>query len=176
MKNSAKIGLTSALFSNLGAGTLIKAVHATQTQNLVEAVKPASIHAIAPNNPLAQVAEAPEGDGDGETNDDAKEKQESARLQSLSKITPEQAQQSAEKAVGGKASRIKLENEDGDLIYSVLIGENDVKVDAGNAQVLYIENTKNHLSKVNEKSRPHSSIRLSEGAGGDGDGETNDDG
>ena len=176
MKNSAKIGLIVALFSILGAGTLIKAVHATQIPNLVESVKSASIKAIAQNHTLAQVAEAPEGDGDDETNDDAKEKQESAHLQSLSKITPEQAQQSAEKAVGGKASRIKLENEDGDLIYSVLIGENDVKVDAGNAQVLYIENTKNHLSEVNEKSRPHSSIRLSEGAGGDGDGETNDDG
>jgi hypothetical protein len=39
MKNSAKIGLIVALFSILGAGTFIKAVHATQIPNLVESVK-----------------------------------------------------------------------------------------------------------------------------------------
>lgn len=47
MKNSAKIGLIIALFSILGAGTFIKAVHATQTQPLVESVKSASVTAIA---------------------------------------------------------------------------------------------------------------------------------
>jgi hypothetical protein len=70
MKNSAKIGLTIALFSILGAGTLIKAVHATQIPNLVESVKSASIKAIAPNHQQDQEKEDADDDNDGETNDD----------------------------------------------------------------------------------------------------------
>ncbi len=70
MKNSAKIGLTIALFGILGAGTLIKAVHATQIPNLGESVKPASIKAIAPNHQQDQETE--DSDDDGETNDDGK--------------------------------------------------------------------------------------------------------
>lgn len=70
MKNSAKIGLIIALFSILGAGTFIKAVHATQSQHLVEAVKPATITAIAPNHQHEQETEDSDDDNDGETNDD----------------------------------------------------------------------------------------------------------
>jgi Na+-translocating ferredoxin:NAD+ oxidoreductase RnfG subunit len=67
MKNSAKIGLIVALFSILGAGTLIKAVHATQIPNLVESVKSASIKAIAPSH---QEKEDSDDDDDDETDDD----------------------------------------------------------------------------------------------------------
>jgi uncharacterized membrane protein YkoI len=165
MKNSTKITLAVALLGTLGVGSLVKVVNPTQAKTPVTT--------ISQHDKTDQVAEALGGDGDGETNDDVKEQQESARLQSLAKITPQQAQQAAEKAVGGQATRVQLENEDGNLVYSVLIGEKDVKVDAGNAKILYTENPG---SEVNEKNRPHSSIRLSEGAGGDGDGETNDDG
>lgn len=43
---------------------------------------------------------AQKSDGDGETNDDQQEQQEQAKLQSLAKITPEQAQQAAELMLG----------------------------------------------------------------------------
>jgi Na+-translocating ferredoxin:NAD+ oxidoreductase RnfG subunit len=66
MKNSAKIGLIIALFSILGAGTLIKAVHANQIPNLVESVKSASIKAIAPSHQETEDSD----DDDEETDDD----------------------------------------------------------------------------------------------------------
>jgi uncharacterized membrane protein YkoI len=165
MKNSTKITLSIALVSILGVGGLVRAVNANQAKTPVAT--------ISQHHKIAQVSEVSGGDGDGETNDDVQEQQESAQLQSLAKITPQQAQQAAEKAVGGKATHVQLENDDGNLVYSVIIGQKEVKVDAGNAKVLYTESPH---SEVNEKTRPHSSIRLSEGAEGDGDGETNDDG
>ena len=69
MKNSAKIGLIVALFSILGAGTLIKAVHANQIPNLVESVKSASIKAIAPSHQEKEDSDD-DYDDDGETDDD----------------------------------------------------------------------------------------------------------
>ncbi|MBW4622330.1 MAG: PepSY domain-containing protein [Cyanosarcina radialis HA8281-LM2] len=114
-------------------------------------------------------------DRDRETNDDAEERQESAKLRTLAKITPQQAQQAAEAAKGGRASSVKLENEDGNLVYAVVIGEQEVKVDAGNGRVLYTE-ALNGDDEKNEASRPRSSIQVAEPSGGDGDGETNDDG
>jgi Peptidase propeptide and YPEB domain len=113
--------------------------------------------------------------GDQEMNDRAKEQQEAQKLQSLAKITPQQAQQAAEAAQGGQASSVKLENEDGNLVYAVAIGQKEVKVDAGNGRVLYTE-VRNQEDKKTEASRPHSSIQVTEAPGGDGDGEINDDG
>ncbi len=114
------------------------------------------------------IAEA--SDGDGEANDDVQDKQEAAKLQTLAKITPQQAQQSAEANQGGKASNVKLENEDGNVVYAVAIGQKEVKVDAGNGRVLYTDSANSEGSKVK---RPSSSIRVAEAS--DGDGETNDD-
>ncbi|MGH2414848.1 MAG: PepSY domain-containing protein, partial [Microcystaceae cyanobacterium] len=144
------------------------------------------VHAAQPQKPVVimpehhsgnQIAQA--SNGDKETNDDAQEQtedqQESAKLQALAKITPQQAQQSAESAQGGQASSVKLENEDGNLVYAVVIGHKEVKVDAGNGRVLYTE-ARNHEDKKTEASHPRSSIQVTEAPGGDGDGETNDDG
>lgn len=118
MKNSSKIILGITLLSTLGIGSLARAVMTTQVES------PVAI--ISSQQKPYQVAEAAGGDGDGETNDDAQEQQESANLQSLAKISPQQAQQTAEKAIGGQASRVNLENEDGNLVYSVIIGEKDM--------------------------------------------------
>jgi hypothetical protein len=120
--------------------------------------------------PFQSVKLAEVSDGDGETNDDAQDKHESAKLQSLAKITAPQAQRAAEASSGSRASRVKLENEDGNLLYAVTIGQKEVKVDAGNGQVLYTEAIN---SKDNQTKHPNSSIRVADQ--GDGDGETNDD-
>jgi uncharacterized membrane protein YkoI len=68
---------------------------------------------------------------------------ESERLQSLARITPEQAQAAALAQVPGTVKKVELENEDGNVVYGVEIktakGESDVKVDAGDGRVLHVE-------------------------------------
>ena len=123
---------------------------------------------------VVQAAEPATGDGDGETTDDAKEKQESTKLQSLAKITAQQAQQAAEASKGGQAISVKLENENGNVVYSVAIGGSEVTVDAGNGRVLSTNNSQNGKER-SEQNQPKSSIQAATDVG-DGDGETNDDG
>lgn len=187
MKTSAKIVLaTVALLSTLGLGGLMKTVNAQQSQSAV-AIMPQhrSSNVVAQasdgDGEANDATEAPEtnklsqstdqndsnresqqtetSDGDGETNDDVEEQQEAAKLQPLAKITAQQAQQAAQTSVGGQASKVELENEDGNLVYAVKIGQQEVKVDAGNGQVLYSEN-ENQEDEKNEASRPKSSIQV----------------
>lgn len=89
-----------------------------------------------------------------------KEQQEASQLQSLAKITPQQAQQAALTAQGGIASRVTLDNENGNLVYKVIIGQKEVAVDAGNAKVLYIENVNQPDNAATEANRPKSSIQV----------------
>jgi uncharacterized membrane protein YkoI len=77
---------------------------------------------------------APEGQGD--------EAAESSQLESLAKIDQATAEQAALKAVPGTVKNTELENENGFVVYGVEINGNDgqthdVKVDAGNAEVLH---------------------------------------
>ncbi|MBH8576800.1 PepSY domain-containing protein [Nostocaceae cyanobacterium CENA369] len=162
MKTSTQIILAVAFVVTLGFAGLSRVVSAKQPQSFL---------VIAPQHHSAtQFAEA--SDGDGETNDDAQEQQEATKLQPLAKITAQQAQQVAEISVRGKAKSVKLENEDGNLVYAIEIGQQNVKVDAGNGKVLYIENA-NQQDEKNEATHPKSSIQLKET--NDGDRETNDD-
>jgi len=67
-----------------------------------------------------------------------------SNLSQLAKITPDQANLSALKAVGGgNVTSTYLECENGYLVYSVTVSKNntlyEVKVDAGNGNVLFIE-------------------------------------
>ncbi|MEG3940789.1 MULTISPECIES: PepSY domain-containing protein [unclassified Microcoleus] len=161
MKTSTKIALAAALVGTLAVSGLVRTVYASPAKSEVAAMPPNS------SNPKAEAS-----DGDGETNDDAKEKEESSRLQSLAKITPQQAKAAAEAAKGGTASRVKLENEDGNVVYSVAIGQQEINVDAGNGKILQTQSLK---AEGKESVSPRSSVQISEAAGGDGDGETNDD-
>jgi uncharacterized membrane protein YkoI len=115
-------------------------------------------------------------DGDSETNDDAQDAAELARLQMLATITPQQAQQTAEQQMGKTADSVEIENDGGSLVYAVSFGQQDVKIDAGNGQVLYTDNQNDEDNAQQEASHPKSSIQLSGTDAGDGDGETNDDG
>lgn len=87
------------------------------------------------------------------------DQQETERLQSLAKITLEEAKQVAESAVGGTADSIELETEDGSLVYEVEIGQTEVYVDAGNGTVLYTENEDDE-DEISEASRPQGSIQV----------------
>jgi hypothetical protein len=134
------------------------------------------VSAAPSGNPATIQAQtqAPEKEADDrETNDDAKEKQEAKQLQALAKITPQQAEKAAIAFQPGKLGSIELESDDGSLVYAVAIGKKEVKVDAGNGKVLYVEED----SKVekDDASRPRSSIQVAEPKDGDSDGETKDD-
>jgi uncharacterized membrane protein YkoI len=169
MTTSTKLIGVSALLGTLGLASVLSFAHASQSKMSV---------AIMPEHRNSrQISQ----NGDRETNDDAQETAEdqkaSVKLQSLAKITPQQAQKVAEAAQGGKAQNVTLENEDGNLVYAVMIAKKEVKVDAGNGHILYIE-AMNHENKKTDVSHPKSSTQItkSQGGDGDGDGEMNDDG
>ncbi|WP_034629881.1 PepSY domain-containing protein [Desulfotruncus alcoholivorax] len=75
-----------------------------------------------------------------EIKDKGNEAAESNALKQLAKITAEQARASAMKAVPGQVNKVSLDNENGNVVYSVEIktvkGTTDVKIDAGNGKVL----------------------------------------
>ncbi|PSM50350.1 peptidase M4 [Chroococcidiopsis sp. CCALA 051] len=200
MKATTKTALTvAALVSVLGFGGLMRSVNAEQlpseiamthgrsgntlsakfdrdggakdtTEARENSKQLQAQNTIQPNSNNRQTEEN-EG-GRGEANEPAEEQQETTQLQSLAKITPQQAQQAAQTALGGKASSVQLENEDGNLVYAVKIGQQEAKVDAGNGKVLYTENA-NQEGEKQEASRPKSSIQVSNNQVGDR--ETNDD-
>ncbi len=62
-----------------------------------------------------------------------------ASVQAVEQITPGQAQKAAETKVGGVATSVKFESEDGENHYKVLIGDKDVEVDAMTGVVLNVE-------------------------------------
>lgn len=63
-----------------------------------------------------------------------------AALQALAKITPDQAKTAALAAVPGTVVKVDLDNENGNVVYSVEVktanGATEVKVDAGDGKVL----------------------------------------
>lgn len=84
------------------------------------------------------------------------EKDEAAKLQSLATVTADQAKSSALAAVPGTAKAPELDNEDGNVVWSVEVTKvdgtvTDVKVDAGNGKVLAQEtDTENDGGKDNQ--------------------------
>jgi len=82
--------------------------------------------------------------GQGEDNAlEVPEAEESAQLAPLARITAGQAKAIALNEVTGTLSQVELDNEDGNVVYSVEITNNkdsfDVKIDAGNGKVLKVE-------------------------------------
>ncbi len=157
-------------------GILLGTFRLAELARIAYAAQPKMPTAILPEhrggNQIAQASTALPV-RDRETNDDAKElaedQQESAKLQSLAKITPQQAQQAAEGTQGGQARSVKIESDDGNLVYAVVIGQNEVKVDAGNGRILYSE-VLDYEDKKTDASRPRSSIQVPETPGSDRDG------
>lgn len=75
--------------------------------------------------------------------------------QALAKVTPEEAQAEGLKHVpGGSVLRVDLDDENGYLVYSVDIlkdgQSNDVKIDAGNGQFLYVDTTSDRGTEGHE--------------------------
>ena len=84
------------------------------------------------------------------------EQDESAALQSLAKISADQAKAAALAAnAGATVKSVTLQGENGSLVYGVELANGmDVKVDAGNGQVLHTEQN-DQESGANEKGAGH---------------------
>lgn len=130
MKTSTKTAIAAVLITALGAS-------GAATIGLANS---------SPDRGNSQVAQANSNDKEdneeleSEKDEEQDEQEEAARLKSLAKITPQQAQQLAEASAGGKASSVELEDEDGTLVYEVAIGQKEVVIDAMDGRVLYTEN------------------------------------
>lgn len=143
MRTSTKLVLAAALLGSLGLGVLAKSVYANQS----------NLDAATVSSRTFQIAEASD-------DDDVKEKEEAAKLRKLAKITPQQAQKAAEDYLKGKAKEVELENDNGNLVYEVTIGQTEVAVDAGNAKILYTEKIGEEYDDATEAARPRSSIQV----------------
>ncbi len=85
-----------------------------------------------------------ENENDNEMNDEA----ENQALAGQASISADQAKQAAEAQVGGTASSVQLDSENGLLVYEVKIGNQEVKVDAGDGSVLKVEKGDNGQDKT----------------------------
>ncbi|WP_017296910.1 PepSY domain-containing protein [Nodosilinea nodulosa] len=129
--------LPLAIAGTLAAGGAVRGVYAKQSP------PPA---AIAQSAPAVDSAAGRQADGElpdhqeqGEQPDAPEEQQEDAQLQALAKITAQQAETAARSVASGHVSRISLDNEDGSVVYKVVVGQQEVLVDAGSGQVLETE-------------------------------------
>lgn len=92
--------------------------------------------------------------------EDIEEITEALELQKLAVITIQEALEAAENFAGGKAHTVEIENEEGNLVYEVVIGLQEVYVDAGNGQVLYTEKIGKKDEDEIDDSLPKSSIQV----------------
>ncbi|PSF32930.1 peptidase [Aphanothece hegewaldii CCALA 016] len=153
MKTSTKIAVATFVLGILGVATITQTTYALSKET------------------FNKVAEAV--NRNWEANDDLEEVQEVIQLQKLAKISLQQASQAAQQKIGGEPHQVELENENGNLVYTVEIGETEVIVDAGNGRVLYVEKLNQEDNEAAEASRPRSSIQVPNSQNNDR--ETNDD-
>ncbi|OGC88893.1 hypothetical protein A2419_02600 [Candidatus Adlerbacteria bacterium RIFOXYC1_FULL_48_26] len=104
--------------------------------------------------------------------------QEQQMLQAKATITADQAKQVAETKLGGTATSIQLEDEDGTVVYNVVIGDQEVKVNAADGTITKIESadTENDSDDTKQMTTGHGNEPNDGASVSDGDGETNDDG
>ncbi len=70
---------------------------------------------------------------------ESKEEINTPRLKKLAKISEAEAIRIARQRYPGKLGKVDLENEDGNLIYSVEVGARELAIDAGNGKILQVE-------------------------------------
>jgi uncharacterized membrane protein YkoI len=71
--------------------------------------------------------------------DDIEEVEEALEWQEFATISIQEALEIAESHAGAEAHTAELSNEEGNLVYEVVIGLNAIYVDAGNGQILLAE-------------------------------------
>ena len=123
---------------NLIAGSAIAVATLGGVAGIAAAQSSGSAPSAANESPAYKSSvTAPNGPDTGKDNESG----DSAALQPLAKITPDQAKAAALAAVPGTAGKVELENENGNVVYGVEVTDTagkttDVKVDAGNGTVL----------------------------------------
>ena len=115
------IGATQVLAKNQPTNNNADVVQQTQTQEIADQANTNS--AIEPSEDKNSVSE----------------QAEDKNLSGLAKISASEAQKIAETKVSGTASKTELENENGQPVYAVTIGTQEVKVDAISGSVLRTE-------------------------------------
>jgi len=89
---------------------------------------------------------------DGSEYEGISEQDESIALAGLATISADEAKQIAETEIGSTASKLELGNENGTLVYEVTIGNQEVKIDAGDGSVLQVENNDIEKDEIDEQS------------------------
>ncbi len=142
----ALYGLFAAIGVTAGAAGIAAAATSQSTPSTTTtatAEKGTEAHGEGDESPaftssIVDKASGNEAEG-AEENDAA----EAARLEKLATVTPDEAKAAALAAQPGKASKVELESEDGNVVYDVEVttptGTVDLKIDAGNAKVLQTE-------------------------------------
>lgn len=95
----------------------------------------------APNDGRTDTEGAESSESAESSDDTGAEAAESAALEGLAQVTPEEATAAALKAVPGTAAAAQLENENGYIVYGIAVTTADgtvidVKIDAGDGAVL----------------------------------------
>lgn len=163
MSHKAKLALVTAL-SVLVGGAGVAGVSMAQSASERGEQPPYRSSIQVPNTGRAEQGEAGEqgeakeqpgaaanesGSEQGEAREQAgaesaADRQEAAQLQGLARVSADQARTAALARAPGQVTQVSLDNENGNLVYSVEVRDargkvQDVKVDAGNAQVLHVE-------------------------------------
>ncbi|MBA2344255.1 MAG: PepSY domain-containing protein [Rubrobacter sp.] len=141
------VGIVAAALLAVGGFTAMAAGQSPTTQQGSSAQEEQPSYKGSIAAPEEQGSDANEGN-EAQDNEAADEQEqgnettESRQLESLAKIDQATAELAALKAVPGTVKNTELENENGFVVYGVEIAGNDgkthdVKVDAGNAEVLH---------------------------------------
>jgi len=117
-------------------------------------------------------------DGKEEMDREVPDAQEQQLLQTKAKITADQAKAAAQAKVSGTVSGVQLEDEDGTVVYQVIVGNQEVKVNAADGSIVKIEaaDTENESDDTAQMTTGHGNEPNDGASVSDGDGETNDDG
>lgn len=136
---------------------------------IVGSVAFASSNTSTPTMPQAQVSQKTLSADSKEKDSEVPDSQEQALLQAKAKITADQAKVAAQAKVSGTVSSVKLDDEDGTAVYEVVIGNQEVKVNAVDGSIMKIEAADAETGSDNED--------MTTGHGNEpNDGETKDDG
>ncbi len=161
MKNKSYLALLAIPLAGLG---------------IVGSVAFAQSNTPTPVQAQAQEIQTGLPDGKEEMDREVPDAQEQALLQTKAKITADQAKQAAQAKVSGTASSVQLEDEDDTVVYEVIIGNQEVKVNATDGSIVKIEaaDAENDADD-NEQTTGHGNEPNDGASVSDGDGETSDD-
>lgn len=155
------VGAAAAALLTLGGGAAIAAQNPAETTGTSGAKQEeqdpnikGSVAAPAEKGAENEAAEGKEGQ-ENEAAEDKQEAAEAKQLEGLAKIDQAAAEKAALDAVPGTVKDAELGNENGFVVWEVEVSANDgtlqeVKVDAGNGQILAQEAEDDEGSEANE--------------------------